>query len=63
MPTLQKWPKFSTKMTESWPFMDLFPPNHHIKLFLVHKNHDVKQKKKLKKLGLKSMMHTLPKTA
>ena len=34
MPTLQKQPKFSMKMAESWPFMDRFPPNHHRMFFL-----------------------------
>ena len=55
MPTLQKRPTFGMKMTESWLFMDQFPPNHHIMSFLVHNDHFVKSKqkiKKLKKLGL-----------
>ena len=65
MPTLQKRPKSGMKMAESRLFMDLFPPNHHRMLFLIHKNNYVKYKrtkrKKWKKLGLKVMMLTLQK--
>ena len=42
IPRLQKSPKFGMKMAESRPFMDRFPPNHHIILLLANKFHSVK---------------------